>query len=181
MDNYDFIEKFVNEKELYKKHGNLSAEGNRLYSYTTCIAEKAKDTNGKDIMIVSDDTFSMTTARHLNILRSKCVQTDIRMLRLPQRYNSDVFYRSDVIEKIEKALIQCNKEGVSRMQERETIINNYRMLESTLKIDSYNKNPYWGGSYSDHVNKLLDQYRDLYNKAQEKERARIERYRSRYN
>ena len=181
MDNYDFIEKFINEKELYKKHGNLKAEGKMLYSYSTCIAEKAKDTNGKDIMLVSDNTFSVSTARHLQILRSKCIQTNIRMVRLPQRYNGDEFYRSDVIERIEKALSWCNKEGVSRMREREKIINYYNMLESTLKIDSYNKNPYWGGSYSDHVNKLLDQYRDLYNKAQEKERARLERYRSRYN
>lgn len=181
MDNYDFIEKFVNEKELYKQHGNLSAEGNRLYSYSTCIAEKAKDTNGADIMIVSDDTFSSTTLRHLYILRSKCAQAGIRMVKLPQRYNNSEFYRSDVIERIEKALNCYNKEGVSRMRERDKIINYYNMLESTLKIDSYNKNPYWGGSYSDHVNKLLDQYRDLYNQAQEKERVRLERYRSRYN
>ena len=174
MDNYDFIEKFVNEKERYKKHVNLRAEGKRLYSYSTCIAEKAKDTNGEDIMLVSDNTFSMTTARHLNILRNKCAQAGIRMVELPQHYNSDEFYRSDVIEKIEKALSWCNKEGVSRMHERETIIKNYNMLESTLTLAKFVVD-------SSHINELLDQYRDLYNQAKEKERARIEKLRAKYN
>lgn len=181
MSNIDFIGKFVNAKVLYKKHENLSAEGNRLYSYATCIAEKTKHTNGKDIMIVSDDTFSSTTLRHLYILRSKCAQAGIPMVRLPQYYNSEKFYPVHVIDKIQNTLKWCAEAGVSRKNVRETIINNYEMLESSLTLSDFNKINYAGVNYNTYVNELLDKYRDLYNKAKEKERARIEKLRAKHN
>ena len=181
MDNLDFIDKFVNAKELYKKHGNLKAEGKRLYSYETCIAEKEKDTNGADIMLVSNNTFSMTTARHLYILRSKCAQAGILTVKLPQYYNSEDFYGIHIINKIKDTLTWCYNDGVSRKNVRETIIDNYEMLKSTLMLAKFNRVNYAGVNYNTYVNELLDQYRDLYNNAKEKERARIEKLRAKYN
>lgn len=181
MDNYDFIEKFVNENELYKTHGNLSASGNRLYSYETCIAEKSKDTNGEDIIIVSDNTFSNTTAKHISILRSKCAGAGVRTVRLPQYYDSAEFYPVHVIKDIKDTLTWCAEDGVSRKNVRETIINNYEMLESSLTLSDFNKINYAGVNYNTYVNELLDQYRDLYNNAKDKERARIEKLRAKYN
>ena len=174
MDNIDFIEKFVSRNKFSGTHGNLSANGNRLYSYETCIAEKGKDINGDNVIIVSDNTFSNTTAKHISILRSKCAGAGVRTVRLPQYYDSAEFYPVHVIKDIKDTLTWCAEDGVSRKNVRETIIKNYNMLESTLTLAKFVVD-------SSHINELLDQYRDLYNNAKDKERARIEKLRAKYN
>ncbi len=68
MKNSDVINNFLNG-QYQGSCGNLSFRDGKLYSYSTCIAKftKTLNTNTK-ILIISSNTFSKTTAKHLAAL-----------------------------------------------------------------------------------------------------------------
>ena len=63
MKNKDLIRAYANGATS-DKCGNLSINGDRLYSYYTCIAERR---NGGHI--INDTKYSPTTSRHQSLLR----------------------------------------------------------------------------------------------------------------
>lgn len=81
MTSYDLAHRFFHEPEKRGEYANVntsfsyyvrddgSVAWRRYYSYSTCIAEIRKDRKGQDVLVISDDTYSHCTSKHLYELR----------------------------------------------------------------------------------------------------------------
>lgn len=67
MNNEEVVKDFLCKKEAFSNTRNLSSTGNRLFSYSTCIAEYNKD----GILYINLTKYSRTTSHHQSILLAK--------------------------------------------------------------------------------------------------------------
>ena len=92
MTNFEFIEQWVADSSFSYHHQNLSNRGPQLFSYSTCIALKcASIDNKKNIMLIADQNFSQTTAKHLCSLGSAVINSKANwhIIYVPFEYGSD--------------------------------------------------------------------------------------------
>ena len=108
---------------------NIWYKDNRIYSYNTCIGELVTTVSGEQILLVSDNDFSTTTAKHINILRCAC---PFRLCSIPQRWNNHQFNLSSCIEDIAYNL-RYNAQNLHKKKKyREQFMHYYEMLQNTL-------------------------------------------------
>jgi hypothetical protein len=109
----------------------VSYEYNKYYSYGTVIGKLTEDINGRTVCIISNNNFSMTTAKHLSELRQAC---PFPIYYLPQRmYNKD-FYVEEIIEQLKQNLDYYSKAKLTQKPNREGFNECYAMLTSTLEL-----------------------------------------------
>lgn len=68
MKNIDVVHAFIRQERL--KVGNLTSTGSKLFSYNTVIAQW-KLYNGNLILLINPTKYSVTTSKHLTLLRSR--------------------------------------------------------------------------------------------------------------
>lgn len=91
MTNFEFIKQWVADSSFSYHHQNLSNRGPQLFSYSTCIALKcASIDNKKNIMLIADQNFSQTTAKHLCSLGSAVINSKANwhIIYVPFEYGS---------------------------------------------------------------------------------------------
>lgn len=138
--NYDMIHSFFYDSlDSYcsKSWITVSYSRGRLYSYSTCIAEFKKDINNDLILIISDNTFSNTTAKHLGIVRS--ANPRYKIVCFPQDYGNRGFYANDVLNSITNILDYSSKQ-LTKQAYRNNFLNAYYMLDAYLQIQEFSSN-----------------------------------------
>ena len=80
----------VNTSFTYFKYAD-GTESRRYYSYNTCIAEIKRDKHGELCLIISDDTYSKTTSKHLYELRRACPYNASHVINVP-RVSAGFYY-----------------------------------------------------------------------------------------
>lgn len=68
MTNFDFIKSWLNDSSYSYHYGNLSNKHNSLLSYRTVIGMKTLSKDNRQVMLVSEERFSNTTAKHIRDL-----------------------------------------------------------------------------------------------------------------
>ena len=153
--NYDMIHSFMYDSlDSYcsKSWINISYSRGRLFSYGTCIAQFVKDINDDLILIISDNNFSNTTAKHLSIVRA--ANPHYNVIYLPQAYGSSEFYAHEVLNRLVSAL-EYNSKKLSRQVNRYDFTHNYNMLSNFLQVKHFSP-------LFDKAKEVLEQYKVLY-------------------
>lgn len=73
-------------ERCYTNGGSASFKDDRFISYGTCIGYVVKDKYGDKVLLVSDDTFSVTTAKHIRYLINAC---PFSWIRVPMNYGHE--------------------------------------------------------------------------------------------
>lgn len=163
MTNFEFIKSWVADSSYSYQHGNLSNRGPKLFSYSTCIALKcASIDNKKNIMLIADQNFSQTTAKHLNYLGSaaRISKTNWHIIYVPFEYGTyyddqSTTYRnwsntlSSLILNFNTKLRSLSK-GLTRKEYRYEFIRTYNNLKAFVE------ELYPDGEYS------LNEFKDIF-------------------
>jgi len=131
----------------------VSYSHGKYFSYATCIGEITQNIEGRTVCIISDNNFSMTTAKHLNELRSACPYA---VYYLPQYQGSSQFYRDDVIKHLTDNLDWYSKSKLTQKPNREGLSHTYNMLKRTLELEKF-KDKF------KEIKKVLKEYEKIYN------------------
>ena len=167
MTNKEFINKFIlgTGKLSYKHHYNLRYEGLVLYSYGTAIAQIVKDVNGDNVIIISNDKFSMTTIRHRQLIIYGAIDNGLKIYYLPQDYDARAFYVDSVLRTLKDELEALSQSKLTQKPNREALCENYEMLSSTLELSDFQK-------HLEDINALLDEYKEVYTFARDYKRRK---------
>ena len=137
----------------------------KYYSYSTCIGEMSKDINGNNVFIISDNNFSMTTAKHLGELRHACPYSVVDIYYLPQSQGNREFYVNETINHLKNNLEWYSKAKLTQKPNREGFTNTYNMLDSTLNLEKFK-------SEFKNIKKILKSYKSLYNAINDPEKLK---------
>lgn len=138
--NYDMIHSFFYDSlDSYCSKSWITVSYSRecLFSYSTCIAEFKKDINDNLILIISDNTFSPTTGKHIGIVRS--ANPHYTVISLPQYYGNRGFYANDVLKSITDTL-KYSSQQLTKQAYRNEFLNAYYMLDAYLQIQEFSPN-----------------------------------------
>lgn len=156
MTNYDVAESFFeNPNGSFERASMNVSYGNKVfYSYSTPIARIAKDINGNDVLLVSNNNLSVTTSKHIgNLLSANCRYENLKLYRLPQQIRGWAFDCWDVFNKIERMLKYLKDSNLRQKPNRENFIHNYGMLESLLCLEDFKE-------FASKIKTLLTEYKD---------------------
>lgn len=143
MTNFEFIKQWVADSSFSYHHGNLSNHGTILKSYNTVIGMKTVDKDNQQVMLVSEERFSNTTAKHISDLVSlACRQWEL--LFVPFRYEIDytpqeVSWRStpnSLISAFVKLLKETKEKSLTIKANRENYVRIFNNLKKFLKCYS---------------------------------------------
>ena len=153
MQNLDVAHEFFYDGDgnFYRSSMTVSYRDNKFYSYATCIGELTKDINGNNVCIVSDDTFSSTTAKHLNALKSACPYD---IYYLPTDYGNREFYVNETIKELIDKLEYYSKSKLTQKYNREKLTNTFNMLQGILQLEKFK-------TEHNFIKKILKKYTDI--------------------
>lgn len=125
--NIDICHKFFyqNNDRFYPSYKSLGYNGDRFFSYSTIIGKKITGKNGNDYLLLSDDTFSNTTAKHINDLRQA---SPLEIVYIPVDYGQNDITIDKAIEDIKHNLDFYNKSKLTLKNNRQSYINYFNML-----------------------------------------------------
>lgn len=126
----------------------------KYYSYGTVIARITETIEGETVCIISDNNFSMTTAKHLNEKKAAC---PFRKYYLPQAIGNSDFYASEVVERLKNDLEYYSTAKLTQKANREGFSHTFKMLQDTLDLKMFE-------SLFDKIKKLIVEYTDLFEK-----------------
>lgn len=146
MTNFDFIKQWVADSSFSYRHQNLSNRGPQLFSYDTCIALKcASIDNKKNIMLIADQNFSQTTAKHLCSLGSatRISKANWHIIYVPFEYGRYYIDQSEpyrlwvdtllsLILGFDSKLRRLSK-GLTRQEYRYEFIHTYNNLKAFVE------------------------------------------------
>lgn len=164
MTNFEFIKQWVNDSSFsYHHHQNLSNRGTQLFSYSTCIALKcASIDNKKNIMLIADQNFNQTTAKHLGSLGSavRNSKANWHIIYVPFGYGSHYNDQSETYclwnNTLSRLLLGFDSKlrnlskGLTRQEYRYEFIRTYNNLKAFVE------ELYPEGKYS------LDEFKDTF-------------------
>lgn len=143
MTNSEFIKQWVADSSFSYHHQNLSNRGPQLFSYSTCIALKcASIDNKKNIMLIADQNFSQTTAKHLCSLGSSVRNSNSNwhIIYVPFEYGSYYNDQSEAhhlwVGTLSRLLLVFDNklrslsEGLTRKEYRYEFIRTYNNLKT---------------------------------------------------
>lgn len=124
----------------------------KYYSYSTVIGQIAETITGKTVLLISDNNFSNTTAKHLNELKAAC---PYELVYLPQTQGNNCFYPQDVIDKCIRNIKYYSESKLSQKPNREALTSYYNMLLNTLELVGFE-------SQFEKTIKTLDEFENIY-------------------
>lgn len=162
---------FYSDFNSHRNFNNISYNENLFYSYYTVIGAVVKSKFGNNILLVSENSMSSTTGRHIGNLINAC---PFSFLRVPMEYGNHYFSLEVCINRIVRNLDYYSESKLSLKANREAF------------IDSYNQLIYINDNIQDVDSSVIEQYRPLFEllsnsnkvkelKAKLKEKARQDR------
>lgn len=133
MDNKQFFHTFFYSGRSADKHGNLSYAYPVFFSYSTAIGEIAETTDGGRVLITSDNSLSVTTARHLNLL---CNASPLQVVTLPAVRGQREFNAPAILEYF-KDRADLSHYKITQKAERERLLRDKAMLKTCLTIKNF--------------------------------------------
>ena len=139
MKNIDIAhEFFYSDFNSCKTFNNVSYNQNLFYSYYTVIGAVVQSKFGNNILLVSENSMSSTTGRHIGNLISSC---PFSYLRVPMEYGNHYFSLEACINRIIKNLEEYLSSKLSLKANREGFIQSYNQLlyinDNIQSIDKY--------------------------------------------
>lgn len=155
MQNSDVAHRFFYDRggQFERRSMTVSYGYDKYWSYGTVIGKITEDINGNTVCIISETTFSNTTAKHLGELRRAC---PFNTYYLPQKYGNSDFYANEIIETLKHYLDYFSKAKLSQKYNRESFTTAYEQLHSTLQLAMFKEH------FKD-IKKTLKSYESLYN------------------
>ena len=155
MQNIEVAHKFFYDLggSFERRSMTVSYDHFKYWSYGTVIGKITKDIDGNFICLVSDNNFSMTTAKHLNNLRSAC---RFEMYYLPQHMYDHDFYSNELIERLKNGLNYYSTAKLTQKANRNGFTHYYTMLKNTLKIEDFQQ-------YTNEIKTILKEHEELFN------------------
>lgn len=139
---------FYSEGGFYNRRTPEAFCDDRFFSYSTCIAKKAKTKDGRRILLLSKDKFSSTTSKHITALKDACYWN---IIEIPQRIDRTDFIVDEVLETLYNDLKYAAAESLSLKRNREEFNYNYETLRSLVDVEGF------------HINKtILRQFKTTY-------------------
>lgn len=157
MTNRDVANKFFEDRNGRFERGSMSVSysDNIYYSYSTAIGKIVKDINGNNVLIVSNDCFSMTTTKHIHELIEAGCKHGLKIYYLPQEMYRGDFYLSWIVDIIKGNLEFFSKEKLTRKNNREGVEGHYSMLINLLMLEDFKP-------YFKEIKKILKKYESVY-------------------
>ena len=139
MKNIDIGDEFFDSDfNSCKTFNNVSYNQNLFYSYYTVIGAVVQSKFGNNILLVSENSMSSTTGRHIGNLISSC---PFSYLRVPMEYGNHYFSLEACINRIIKNLEEYLSSKLSLKANREGFIQSYNQLlyinDNIQSIDKY--------------------------------------------
>lgn len=112
----------------FAKHLNMTFEGPLFYSYSTVIAARIVDKTGAPVCLISRNSMSRTTGRHLSYLRSAC---PCDYIHVPFEWG-DNFYKPGfnllnlLADRFENMLQSAADARLTRAENRRALIDCYK-------------------------------------------------------
>jgi len=117
---------FYSDFNSHKNFNNISYSENLFYSYYTVIGAVVQTKTGSNILLVSEDSMTATTSKHIGYLISAC---PFSYLRVPMEYGNHYFSLEACIKKIIRNL-ECDANSkLSLKANREGYINSFNQLQ----------------------------------------------------
>ncbi len=130
-----------------RNFNNISYSENLFYSYYTVIGAVVQSKFGNNILLVSEDSMTSTTGRHIGYLINAC---PFSFLRVPMEYGNHYFSLEACIERIVKNLEDYSNSKLSLKANREGYIQSFNQLQ------------YINDNIQDIDSSLLEQYKPLF-------------------
>lgn len=148
MANIDIAhEFFYSDFDSSRNYNNISYSENLFYSYYTVIGAVVKSKTGNNILLVSEDSMSSTTGKHIGNLISAC---PFSCLRVPMEYGNHYFSLEACIKRIVHNLDCYANSRLSQKANRQSYINSFNQLQY---INDY---------IQDVDSSLIEQYKPLF-------------------
>ena len=148
MANIDIAhEFFYSDFDSSRNYNNISYSENLFYSYYTVIGAVVKSKTGNNILLVSEDSMSSTTGKHIGNLISAC---PFSFLRVPMEYGNHYFSLEACIKRIVHNLDCYANSRLSQKANRQGYINSFNQLQY---INDY---------IQDVDSSLIEQYKPLF-------------------
>lgn len=140
---------YADEGEQFHRNSmSVSYTYKHYFSYSTCVAERTHTISGTKIYIISDNNFSMATAKHIGELKRAC---PVNYILLPQSMSSKEFYASEVFETIEHNLKYYANSNLKQQANRENLKKYFEMLQSLLELEKWQ-------NYKNKIQELISLY-----------------------
>lgn len=125
---HDFF--YEGDGSCYRKHyHNVGYDNDTFYSYDTAIARIVAAHNGEEVCLISYDSFSPTTAKHLSYLKQACPLTRIFV---PAQYGCSTLDEEDVLKWFFADLNQAAARKLTQAANRNEFINTFRFCQRFL-------------------------------------------------
>ena len=148
MANIDIAhEFFYSDFDSSRNYNNISYSENLFYSYYTVIGAVVKSKTGNNILLVSEDSMSSTTGKHIGNLISAC---PFSFLREPMEYGNHYFSLEACIKRIVHNLDCYANSRLSQKANRQGYIKSFNQLQY---INDY---------IQDVDSSLIEQYKPLF-------------------
>lgn len=169
MRNSDVAHKFFYQTGEYFSRSSMTTSFNddTYYSYSTAIGKKITGKDGQDILLISDNTFSNTTAKHINELVYACPFGYENIIKVPQNMGNHYMELKTIIQWLTKDIDEASKLKMSQKANREYF--NY-CYETLKKLDD---------KVCDIDQSIFDQYTELYNIINDPKKLALEKQRQR--
>ncbi|MCM1073930.1 MAG: hypothetical protein NC334_09000, partial [Bacteroides sp.] len=136
MRNVDVAHRFFYDRGgSFYRTMSVSYRNDIYFSYNTAIGQIVKTISGETACIISDNTFSMTTSKHINELRAACPY--YKIFRLPQEIGNQNFSPYVIVNICIRNLEYYANSKLSQKPNRENLTNYYKMLQNTLEIKAF--------------------------------------------
>lgn len=154
MRNDNVATRFFNEPNTTfdKSYMTVSYQDNKYYSYSTVIAQITQTIDNKTACIISYQTFSNTTAKHIGQLKYACPH---KIYHLPQKYNAKEFQPLIIFHDLKDWLEHYGNSKLTQKPNRQGFIDCYEMLKGTLDLIMFEP-------MFEQIKDVLDSYNDLY-------------------
>lgn len=130
-----------------RNFNNISYSENLFYSYYTVIGAVVQSKFGNNILLVSEDSMTSTTGRHIGYLINAC---PFSFLRVPMEYGNHYFSLEACIKRIVKNLEDYSNSKLSLKANRESYIQSFNQLQ------------YINDNIQDIDSSLIEQYKPMF-------------------
>lgn len=154
MTNRDVANKFFEDRNGRFERGSMSVSysDNIYYSYSTAIGKIVKDIHDNDVVLISDNNFSVTTSKHIMNLRGACYRNGLKTYTVPQFYEMNDFIRAHIYTELRDNLKLFKNSNLKRKCNREAFMHNYIMLTNLLDLADFKE-------YETGIKELLAKYK----------------------
>lgn len=125
---HDFF--YDGDGSSYRRHYcTVSYDNDTFYSYNTAIARIVAAHNGETVCLISYDSFSRTTAKHLCYLKQACPLT---RLFVPAQYECNTLDEEDVLQWFFADLNRAAAQKLTQAANRNGFINTFEYFQRFL-------------------------------------------------